>query len=156
MPKSRRQKDLAKIHIAKKELDLSDQAYRAVVAGVMDDHDIPGQPSSANLDAPGRAALLKTLRGMGWQPQASEGPQRWKGYYDVPGTPGMISQSQADYCAKMLAELGMLGSPRRVSGWIEKQTGHKSSVPMLTKSKAHKVITGLQKLTDRRGPKQSA
>jgi len=150
MPKTRRQKELAKIHIAKKELELTDRAYRQVIEGVMDDLGVEGEPSSANLGPEGRAALLKTFREMGWQPQQSEGDPPWAGHYDVAGTPGMISQAQADFCAKMLDELGMLGAPGRIAGWIEKQTGHKSSVPMLTKARAHRVITGLQKLTGRR------
>lgn len=158
MPKSRREKDLAKIHIAKKELGLSDRAYRQIVEGVMDDRGIEGKPSSANLDAGGRAALLKTFRGMGWNPQESqEGPTPWKGFFEVSGGPRTLSQAQADFIAKMGFEMRWLPhEPHRLTGWIERQTGHKASVPMLTKSKAHKVITGLQKLTGRRGPKQAS
>jgi hypothetical protein len=153
MPKSRRQKDLAKIHIAKKDLRLPDQRYRQIITGIMDERGIDGRPSSANLDPDARAALLDTFRGMGWHPQESEGPQPWKGFFDVAGTPGMISQSQADFISKMAwkGELGWLpDEPHRLTGWIERQTGHQSSVPMLTKARAHKVITGLQKMTGRR------
>lgn len=182
--KTQRQADLAKIHIAKDELNLPDTHYRALVAGVMADRSIEGRPSSANLDAPGRRQLLKTLREMGWSPQTRPGEDdRWKGYLQVPGRPGKISQAQADYVAKMAFELGMLpDEEERLAGWIKRQTGEAIRLPLpkgdtddaappartantgedssttddtipfaaLTRSKAHKTITGLQKLTGRR------
>jgi len=151
MPKTARRKDLAKIHIAKKELGLGEDTYRAIVASVMDERGLDGPASSANLGAEGRSQLLGILRDMGWSPQGGGGPQPWKGYFDVPGGPDLITQPQADYISKMAHEKGWLpDEPHRLAGWIERQTGHESSVDLLTRSRAHKVITGLQKLTSRR------
>jgi len=180
MPKTERQADLAKIHIAKDELNLPEEHYRALVGGVMADRGIAGRTSSANLDAPGRRQLLQTLREMGWSPQHREGEDddRWRGYLQVPGHPGRISQAQADYVAKMAFEKGMLPDREdRLAGFIERQTGETIALPLpteeastndtapttnnqpttenilladLPRSKAHKTITGLQKLTGRR------
>ena len=163
MPTTDRQADLAKIHIAKDELGLPEAHYRALVAGVMADRSIKGRPSSANLDAPGRRQLLRTLREMGWSPQTRPGEDddRWEGYWTVPERPGRVSQPQADYIAKMAFELEMLPDQEdRLLGWIERQTGTDADAiavlftgeidAMLTASQAHKVITGLQKLTGRR------
>jgi hypothetical protein len=161
-----RQADLAKIHIAKDELNLPEEHYRTLVAGVMADRGLGGPVSSASLDAPGRRQLLQTLREMGWSPQhrPEEEDDRWRGYWSVPDEPGRLTQAQADYIAKMAFELDMLPEEEdRLLGWIERQTGAGTGEgqaldrlivgqkdDLLTRSQAHKVITGLQKITGRR------
>ncbi|MFH1027795.1 MAG: regulatory protein GemA, partial [Pseudomonadota bacterium] len=56
-----RREELAKIHIGKKELNLSDEIYRDILfhAG--------GVESSADLDWQGRRAVLERYRELGWQ-----------------------------------------------------------------------------------------
>lgn len=63
-PKSDAARDLAKIHIAKKDLGLDDATYRALLARVA------GVSSARDLDATGRAAVLRELRRGGWTPKA--------------------------------------------------------------------------------------
>ena len=147
----RRQRDLARIHIAKKDLGLSNTAYRAVIAGIMDRLGIKGRPSSANLTAQGRSVLLATFREMGWKPRPAKGPSGhpWKGRYagtGQAGEAGHLTQSQADYVARLEYELGWQSNPDRLIGFIERQTGARKAVSMLRNREASKVITGLRKL----------
>jgi phage gp16-like protein len=58
---STRRAELAKIHIAKKELSLCDSDYRAML------FEIGGQESSGDLDRAGRRRILDHLRSLGWQ-----------------------------------------------------------------------------------------
>ena len=55
-----RNRDLAMIHLAKKELGLDDDLYRAILKQVC------GVESSADLDQPNRRKLLAFFRGKGW------------------------------------------------------------------------------------------
>lgn len=60
-----RKSDLAKIHIARKDMRLDDDTYRAVIAQV-------GQAasgSSKDLTATGRARVLAHFRSKGWKPK---------------------------------------------------------------------------------------
>nr|BDD47007.1 hypothetical protein 2 [Balneolaceae bacterium] len=59
--------------------------------------------------------------------------------------PGMITPAQKEYAEGLFAELGWDRGPRW-TGFIEKQTGKKASLDMLTNREASKVITGLEKL----------
>lgn len=59
MARDDRQADLAKIHIAKKALNLSDEDYRAVLARQ------GGRDSARDLDAPGRRRVLTYLDELG-------------------------------------------------------------------------------------------
>jgi phage gp16-like protein len=61
MIKDAKKADLAKIHIAKKDLGLDDETYRAVLFTVARVH------SSADLDHAGRAAVLAHFKARGWQ-----------------------------------------------------------------------------------------
>lgn len=58
-----------------------------------------------------------------------------------------LTQSQADLIAKLERDLGWDKNPRRLRGFITRQTGGKlKSVEMLTNREASKVITGMGKL----------
>ena len=74
MSDTARRDDLAKIHIAKKQLDMADDAYRALL------WTIGRVKSSAELDHAGRARLLDHLRACGWQPRAPK--QKKPGSWD--------------------------------------------------------------------------
>lgn len=63
---SRTHAALAKIHIAKKELGLDDDTYRAML------HNVAGVTSSKDLDAAGAARVIDHLKRCGWQPKASQ------------------------------------------------------------------------------------
>ncbi len=144
-----RNRDLAKIHIAKKELNLDEQAYRATVAGVMDEMGIPfgaGKPSSANLTPKGRALLLKTFRRMGWQGPPRPPRREAKNRHRSNGRPGMATHKQCAYIAHLEGALAWTANPSRLAGFIERQLGRRCAVFALTNREASKVITGLEKI----------
>ncbi|WP_153116045.1 regulatory protein GemA [Rhodocyclus tenuis] len=59
----RRQPELAQIHIAKKDLGMADDTYRAILWS------LGRVRSSADLDHAGRAAVLAHFRACGWKPK---------------------------------------------------------------------------------------
>lgn len=58
-----KQRQLAKIHIAKKELGLDDQTYRAIIKQYSEN----GEESSANLTMLGRARVIRHMVQHGWE-----------------------------------------------------------------------------------------
>ncbi|MFZ6675400.1 gp16 family protein [Undibacterium sp. Xuan67W] len=62
-----RQAEMAQIHIAKKELALEDDAYRALLLQVT------GKTSSKDLTWQGRKALLDHFKKIGWKPKGKAG-----------------------------------------------------------------------------------
>jgi len=62
-----RRAELAKIHIAKKDLGLPEDVYRAMLL------EIGGKESSADLDRAGRGRVLDHLKALGWQPKHKGG-----------------------------------------------------------------------------------
>lgn len=65
-----RRRDLAKIHLAKKELGLQDDAYRELLKGVT------GKTSSADLTATERMELIRSLEKLGAKSTAKPYPGR--------------------------------------------------------------------------------
>lgn len=61
-PADQRRRDLAAIHTAKRDLGMSDDAYRAILWA------IGRVKSSADLDQAGRSKVLDHLRACGWKP----------------------------------------------------------------------------------------
>ena len=59
---------LAKIHIARKDLRLSDEDYRAILTRVA------GAESAAKLGPSGHAAVLKEFQRLGWKAKKSTAP----------------------------------------------------------------------------------
>lgn len=66
----KRRADLAKIHIARKDLGLSDDDYRAVLQSVD-----PRVESAGDLDQAGRASLLVQFRKLGWKAKPGKQPR---------------------------------------------------------------------------------
>ena len=79
MDKSYRQKVLAKIHIAGKELGLSEDEYRDLIASVA-----PGRESAADLSEHQLHLLLNRFHELGWRPRLRRtedrplSPMAWK------------------------------------------------------------------------------
>ena len=65
-----RNNDLAKIHMAKQQLGMDDETYRAMLLT------IGRVRSSAQLDVYGRARVLKHLEGLGWKPVRGKSNRR--------------------------------------------------------------------------------
>lgn len=62
-PAAARKRELAQIHIARADLHLADDEYRAILIAVT------GKASSAELDAFGRSRLLAHFKQCGWAPK---------------------------------------------------------------------------------------
>lgn len=89
-----RSNELAKIHIAKGQLGLDDDTYRAMLWSVA------RVRSAKDLDAGGREAVLKHLRAVGWKDKApSPGANRYQ-----PGTPPALIR----WLWTQLAEAGLV------------------------------------------------
>ena len=58
-----RQSDIAKIHIAKKDLNMDDETYRAMLT------DVAKVDSASKLDFAGRQNVLHRLQQLGWRPK---------------------------------------------------------------------------------------
>ena len=65
LARNHRNSDLVKIHIAKKQLDLSDDEYRAILSGR------GGADSAKDLDHAGRQRVLDYFKTRGFKPKAS-------------------------------------------------------------------------------------
>lgn len=70
LARDHRNSDLGRIHIAKKQLGLSEEEYRAILVG----HG--GAESSKDLDHAGRQRVLDYLKFRGFKPAASTKPKR--------------------------------------------------------------------------------
>ncbi len=81
-PEDRRRADLAKIHVAKKELGLSDENYRALLQGLC------GVKSAKDLDFMGRQKLLIKLQSLGWKPAPAAGKPGRKPWKPAAGSQG--------------------------------------------------------------------
>jgi phage gp16-like protein len=70
LARDHRNSDLVKIHIAKKQLNLSDEEYRAILQGQ------GGASSSKDLDHPGRQRVLDYFKFLGFKPAAAKQTKR--------------------------------------------------------------------------------
>lgn len=87
---SYRNAELAKIHIAKKQLGMDDDTYRAMLK------EIGGHTSSAKLSSLGRAKVLEHLKKIGFKPTAKKGKKRT--------TPAARKKAQISKVRAILAE----------------------------------------------------
>ncbi|MHA7915536.1 gp16 family protein [Alloalcanivorax xenomutans] len=65
-----RRRELAQIHIARKELGMDEETYRLML------HDTAGVTSSADLTPWDRSKVLARMRKLGWQPKTARRPRR--------------------------------------------------------------------------------
>lgn len=96
MQTNQRNKDLAKIHIAKKQLGLDDDAYRAMLQMVA------GVASAAHLTADGRQKVLAHLRKSGFRTRP--GKKRFPGRPNMSGFAGTGKEAMLRKIEAYLAE----------------------------------------------------
>lgn len=70
LARDHRNSDMVKIHIAKKQLNLSEEQYRAILAGR------GGAESSKDLDHAGRQRVLEYFKTLGFRPKAATASKR--------------------------------------------------------------------------------
>lgn len=92
--------NLAKIHIAKKDLGLTDEAYRDIIA-----INFPGKSSAKALTKAEQGRLLDLFRARGWQ---SKGPAR-KGRKPFAQTPSGTPPLRGELIKKIEAHLTLRG-----------------------------------------------
>lgn len=134
-PQDRRRADLAKIHLAKKQLGLKEDEYRALLASVAK------VTSAKDLDFMGRQRLLIQLQSMGFKPAAAPGKGRRKAWKPAAG-------SQSSKILALWLELkrkGKLDEPNDTAlfAFVERMTGIKHP-DWLTADQANDVIEGLK------------
>lgn len=124
--------DLAKIHIARKELAMTEDAYRLMLQSVA------GVTSSAKLSDRGRAKVLNRLRQLGWKPKSNFGAH------------GRVtaSEPQDKKIRKLwldLAEIGVVRdrSEHALGRYVKRQTGV-DALDWLDTRQAEKVIEALK------------
>lgn len=126
-----RRADLAKIHLAKKQLGLDDDTYRDILWAVC------RARSAADLDSQGRARLLAHFRHLGWRPAPARkagGPKDrkiWSLWYQLKEA-GLIAQA----------------SPKALRTEIRKLTGC-DDLKFCTEAQKSHVIECLKKWLER-------
>lgn len=83
---------LAKIHIAKKDLDLCDDAYRAILA------EVGGAESAGDLDLDGLTRVVAHMRKLGFEPKRSK-------------KTGSLPKAKAGQIKKIWAQCYSMGRP---------------------------------------------
>lgn len=127
-----KRRDLAKIHIARKELAMDEDAYRLMLESVA------GVTSSAKLSARGRAKVLHRLRQLGWKPKTSARPRR-----------RVTAQEPQDKKIRALwldlAQMGVVRdrSEQALARYVKRQTGVEA-LDWLDGRQAEKVIEALK------------
>ncbi len=124
-----RKAELAKIHIAKKQLQLDDDTYRAMLWTTARVH------SSKELDAAGRRAVLDHLRARGFASR----PRRARGKF--PGQPHNIQASPQ--LQKVEALLAHAGRPWSYVDAMAQRMFSVERVAWCTAEQLHKVIAAL-------------
>ncbi|MEA1988067.1 MAG: regulatory protein GemA [Pseudomonadota bacterium] len=130
-----RQSNLAKIHIAKKDLGMADDAYRAMLL------DVAKVDSASKLDFHGQYAVLQRLKELGWKPKSRKiGPKARK-----PGT-----KSQGDKIRALwieMADIGIIknGSEDALRTYIKRMSKGKFEAPQFCdQDMASRIIESLK------------
>lgn len=139
-PEDRRRADLAKIHVAKKELGLSEDNYRALLQSLC------GVKSAKDLDFMGRQKLLIKLQSLGWKPAPAPGKPGRKPWKPEAGSQG--SKILALWLE--LKRKGKLHTPtdEALFDFVKDMTGVERP-DWLTAAQANDVIEGLKAWLER-------
>lgn len=123
---------LAKIHIARKDLGLTEENYRAILTRVA------GADSAAKIGPGGQLAVLKEFERLGWSPERKR-PKSAK-----PGV-RLIFGLWAE-----LGRTGALDNPSRPAllAFVKRQTGV-DSPDWLSPAEVNKVVEGLKAMLAR-------
>jgi phage gp16-like protein len=156
-PDPKRRAALAKIHVAKKLLRLSDELYRAIIARVTG-----GKRSSAVLDTAERGRLLDELGRLGFQSRGTKtrvvtaiAPDARGGAIALPVERKEAAAAHPPHAAGQARKIRMLwrklgkaaklrdASERGLRHFVRRQTG-RDALQWLTAHEANDVIEGLK------------
>lgn len=132
---------LAKVHIARKELALEEEDYRAILQRVC------GKPSSSGCSDTELDRLLTEFKRLGWKPRS----KGFLGHSDKPHVRKVFA------LWKELGRAGVLtdGSRKALHAFVKRQTGV-AAAEWLTAADASKVTEGLKAMQRRQKPKAGA
>lgn len=134
-----RKNDLAKIHIARNQLGLSDDDYRAVLWARCNVH------SAADLDHSGRQHLLQHFRALGWKAKA---PRKRLHAKRLPESAG---EHKANQLAKIEALLLDAGKPTAYADGMAQHMFRVQKVTWCDAEQLHKIIAALNIQARREG-----
>lgn len=131
---------LAKIHIARKELQLSDDNYYAILAGF-------GVASSKDLTPQQVNELMSIFRRLGWKqkqaPPTGWGKQKYE--YLRPRPADMADPRQLRMIEAVWRDVATSAGDASLEQFIERQTGIRK-LPWLKKEHARAVLTALKNM----------
>ena len=129
-----KQKQLAIIHLAKKQLGLDDEAYRAILSGA-------GISSAKDIESDTQFNMVMgAFMRLGFLPS---GHKINKGRSTVPNSPGMITRPQ-DYYIKGLWALASRAKDERSLRRMVKRIGKVDDVSFLSRRNASALILALR------------
>ncbi len=129
--KEGRRRELAKIHIAKKQLGLDDATYRAILMN------IAGVESSADLDAKSRKRVIAHFVSSGFQPTRGKTPH--------PGTPHNFQSGNSRQLRLIEALLSELQKPWSYADAIAKRMYGVERIAWCKPKHLNAVISALKK-----------
>ena len=118
-----RKADLAKIHIAKKDLHLDDDTYRYIIRTVGKAE----SGSSADLDVAGRARVLRHFKEKGWKPRSKKNGTNRPHRPRVAGSVVLATSGQVGKIRSFWIQLSDAGavrdrSERGLRRWVQSAT----------------------------------
>ncbi len=139
-----RREELAKIHIAKKDLNLSDDIYRDIL------YQAGGVESSADLDYRGRAAVLDRFAELGWEAKSKGGTSPRSHAHS---SRRLADDPQSKKIRALWLELHSAGkvrdsSEKALASYVERMTCV-AALQWLDSKQAQTVIESLKKWLDR-------
>jgi phage gp16-like protein len=129
---ARRKSELAKIHVAKKELALADDEYRAILLAVT------GKTSAADLDWRGRDALLAHFKKIGFKAKGTDRARP------------NVGEDRMPRMRKIEAQLADAGYPWSYADALAKKICKKDSIRFCDGGELSKIISALARDAARR------
>lgn len=126
---------IALLHVAKRQLQLTDGGYRAVLRATA------GVSSAKELDEAGFEAVLAYFAGLGFQSK--------RGQRRIGPRLGMATDNQIEYLRGMWAEYTGRDDERSLNRWLENRFGV-TALRFLDEETVGKAIVGLKRMLGRR------
>lgn len=142
--KSTRQRQIAQIHIAKKDLGMDDDTYRAMLMGVA------GVDSSSKLDYAGMTKVLKHLRASGFKAANAASKNEWAFVFKL--TPDRQAYAKKIY--RLAQKLGTADQPKSkayIEGIAAQMAGATKPLEFCDEEDLHKIIQALEVYLKRQG-----
>lgn len=137
---------LGQIHMAKKDLKLSEDEYRGMLAG------LTGKESCASMDIAELSKVLDAMRSRGWKPKVKATPSRRRRFDPKENSAGKRKIFKLWY---LLADADKVSrSIKAMNAFIDRQTGFKGGIDWVSTHEAEvQVIEALKEICKREGVK---